>query len=291
MTEEHLSPPQVDAGLWIVATPIGNLDDITLRALKVLEAADLILAEDTRRTKVLLQRHGISGPLRAYHAHSKDTARDAAIALLEQGQTLALVSDAGTPIVSDPGAGLVAAARDAGLPVHVAPGASAPLAALCLSGLRADRFRFLGFVPRSGKRRRQFLDAVAQGDEAQVLFEAPRRVADLLRDLSPLLQERRVAVARELTKVHEELVRGTAAELAERFEEDARGEFTLVVEGRDPQQDSPQDDATVDAWIADRLQEGERPKEIARALSAWSGIKGREAYARVLAARRSSPAT
>ncbi|HJK92766.1 MAG TPA: 16S rRNA (cytidine(1402)-2'-O)-methyltransferase [Polyangiaceae bacterium LLY-WYZ-15_(1-7)] len=268
--------------LWVVATPIGHLDDLTLRALRVLEEADAVLAEDTRHSKKLLAHHGIQTPLRSLHAHTPDAKIAALVEELAAGASFALVSDAGTPIVSDPGIRLVAAARERGLPVTTAPGPSAVLAALTLAGLRADRFRFVGFLPRSGGKRTAALDELAADPAAQVLFESPRRLGRLLTDLAPRLGERRLAVCRELTKLHEEVRRGTAAELAEAFAEGARGEITVVVEATDTPTQAEPEIADPDAFVRERRAAGDTPKQIAKALAAQSGLSRREAYARVV---------
>ncbi|MFT5355178.1 MAG: 16S rRNA (cytidine1402-2'-O)-methyltransferase [Polyangiales bacterium] len=275
--------------LCVVATPIGHLDDITLRALNTLRGADLILAEDTRRTRILLDHHGIRKPLRAHHAHSPPEQLVAIVERIAGGERIALVSDAGTPLVSDPGAQLVCAVRDAGLHVTTAPGASAVLAALSIAGLRSDRFRFVGFMPRQGKRRRMAIEGVVSSTEASVVFESPRRIAALLRDLSEHLGSRRLAVCRELTKLHEEVVRGTAAELAEVFAEGARGEITLVVEAVDEGTKSPLDAPfDIDDAVTNGLAAGIHPRALAKEIAAEAGISGGEAYDLVLAAKKST---
>lgn len=217
--------------LYVVATPIGNLEDVTLRALRALREASCVLAEDTRHTRVLLERHGIAARPRSLHAHNEMARTGEVLALLREGRDVALVSDAGTPLVSDPGARLVAAVIEDGHTVSPLPGPSAVLAALTVSGLAGDGFVFLGFLPR----RRSERDAVLARERATprplVLFESPRRTGATLAALHAVLGERRACVARELTKRHEEVVRGTLGELAARFAEGARGEVTIVVEG------------------------------------------------------------
>lgn len=269
--------------LWLVATPIGNLDDLTLRALRVLREADVVLAEDTRHTKKLLSHHGVGTPMRSLHAHTPDAKIASLVEELRAGATFALVSDAGTPVVSDPGLRLSAAARDAGVTVTVAPGASAVLAALCVSGLRADRFRFWGFLPRTTGKRASALDELCRDPVAHVLFEAPNRTHTLLEELAARVGSRRVCVCRELTKIHEEAARGTAAELALRFAGGVRGEVTIVVEASDVAAELAEVD--VDAFIAERVAAGEKPKVIAKALAAAMGTSAAEAYELVVAAR------
>ncbi len=233
--------------LHVIATPIGNLEDVTLRALAALREAELLYAEDTRRTRILLDRHGIRVRPRALHAHNEAERCAEALAALEAGQRVALVSDAGTPGVSDPGARLAAEAAAAGHQVVALPGPSAVLAALVVSGLPATPFTFLGFLPRKGGEREALLASLATRAETLVLFEAPQRLAATLAELARALGPRRACVARELTKLHEEAVRGTLPELAERFRAGTRGEVTLVIAGaageaaarRGPQRGAP----------------------------------------------------
>jgi 16S rRNA (cytidine1402-2'-O)-methyltransferase len=275
----------VSGRLFVVATPIGNLGDVTLRALRVLREADLVLAEDTRRSRTLLQHHGIGTPLRSFHAHSPPSLVEELCRRLEEGQRLALVSDAGTPLVSDPGAELVAAARARAIPVEAIPGASAPLVALACAGFVTSRFRFVGFLPRCGKRRREALADLARDPDAVVLFEAPSRLHATLLDLAETIGEREVAVCRELTKLHEEVVRGTPAALAERFET-ARGELTLVIAPRPAEvEPEPPDEETLRAHARALEGEGLGAKEAAAALAAAHGLAKRDAYRLVLESR------
>ncbi|MCB9593221.1 MAG: 16S rRNA (cytidine(1402)-2'-O)-methyltransferase [Sandaracinaceae bacterium] len=269
--------------LAVVATPIGNLEDMTLRALRTLREADAILAEDTRRTRALCSHHGVSTPLRAFHAHTPDATVQALVDELRGGAVLALVTDAGTPLVSDPGARLVAAATDAGIRVEPIPGPSAPLAALVASGLHVGAFRFVGFLPRSGGKRRVALDALETASEATVFFEAANRLPETLAELAARLPDRRAAVARELTKLHEEVARGTLTELAERFAEAPRGEITIVVEGA-PERDEPLDEEALVKQARALLDEGRRTKAVARDLAEAHSIPVRDAYALVLRA-------
>jgi 16S rRNA (cytidine1402-2'-O)-methyltransferase len=219
----------VSTGRLIVCpTPIGNLEDVTLRVLAALREADIVACEDTRRTRVLLDRYGVGGTLVSYHEHNERARSGELVAKMRRGSVVALVSDAGTPLVSDPGFVLVQACVAAGLAVEVLPGPSAALAALVASALPADRWRFAGFLPR----KRGALVEVFGSAETLVAFESPKRVAASLQVLAELDPERPVAVCRELTKLHEEVVRGTASELAARYAEDPpRGEVALVVGG------------------------------------------------------------
>ncbi len=271
--------------LYVVATPIGNLEDITLRALRVLREVDAILAEDTRHTRRLCERHGVGTPLRAFHAHSSPQVLARVVAELVAGARLALVSDAGTPLVSDPGAALVAEAAAQGVRIEALPGASAPLTALAVAGLRADGFRFVGFLPRGGGRRTRALERLARDPLTTVLFEAPGRVGDTLHDLARVAGEtRRAAVCRELTKAFEEIARGPLDALAARFAAGARGEVTIVVEGLGA--DAPDGDDVVvdpDALVRDALAAGASVRDAARRLAEATRIGKREAYQRVLA--------
>ncbi|MGH2741963.1 MAG: 16S rRNA (cytidine(1402)-2'-O)-methyltransferase [Thermoleophilaceae bacterium] len=213
--------------LVVCPTPIGNLEDVTLRVLSALRDADVVACEDTRRTRVLLDRYGVNARLVSYHEHNERSRAGQLVERMRGGETVALVSDAGMPLVSDPGYVLVRACVGAGLPVEVLPGPSAAITALVASGLPADEWRFGGFLPRKkGELRR----ALSEPGGTLVAFESPRRVPSTLALLASLDPSREVAVCRELTKVHEEIVRGTAAELAERYAETPpRGEVVLVV--------------------------------------------------------------
>jgi 16S rRNA (cytidine1402-2'-O)-methyltransferase len=218
--------------LYVVATPIGNLEDISLRALRVLREASLIAAEDTRRTRKLLTHHGIPGRLVSLREHNERARAPVLVRRLLDGGSIALVSDAGTPGLSDPGATLVRAAADAGVPVVPVPGASAVLAALVASGLPAEPVTFFGFPPARGAQRRRAFEAMRDLPHTLVLFEAPHRLRETLDDLLAVLGDRRIAVARELTKVHEEVYRATLSEAVRNFSaHPPRGEFTLVIEG------------------------------------------------------------
>jgi len=221
-----------DAGtLYLVSTPIGNLEDITLRALRVLEEAAMVACEDTRHTARLFDRHGITTPRTSFHEHNEKDKCEQLLRRLLDGEDLALVSDAGTPAISDPGYRLVHKAAEAGVTVVPVPGPSAALAALTVSGISTAGFAFLGFLPPKHQARRKALEALAAYPVALILYEAPHRLEAMLADLAEVMgPDRRLAVARELTKVHEEVLRGTAAEILEHFRETKpRGEITLVV--------------------------------------------------------------
>jgi 16S rRNA (cytidine1402-2'-O)-methyltransferase len=215
--------------LAVCATPIGNLDDVTLRVLRELEEADLVLCEDTRHTQRLLERHGIQARLLSYHEHNEARRTAQLLPQLAEGRRVALVTDAGMPAVSDPGARLVAAALEAGVAVTVLPGASAVTAALVLSGFVTDRFQFLGYLPRRAAERRSLWDELARWPHAAVAFESPQRLAASLASLAEAMPDRPLAVCRELTKRYEEVARGPAKALAERFSGDVKGEITVVI--------------------------------------------------------------
>ena len=217
-------------GLHLVATPIGNLGDITLRAIATLAQADVIYCEDTRHSRTLATHFGFAAPMRPYHEHNGEAARPYILAALAAGQRIALISDAGTPLISDPGYKLVRAVIEAGHPVTCLPGASAVLSALCVSGLPTDCFLFVGFLPIKAGARTVRLKQLAAVDATIVLYEAPSRVAACVADIAEVMGDRHVAVARELTKLHEAVLRGPASEVARRLAADAPpGEFVVVI--------------------------------------------------------------
>ena len=215
--------------LAVCATPIGNLDDVTLRVLAELRDADLVLCEDTRRTRILLDRHGIHARLESYHRHNEAARTPRVLERLRRGERVALVSDAGLPGVNDPGARLISAAVEDGLGVTVLPGPSAVETALAVSGLVSDRYQFVGYLPRRTAELRGLAESLARWPGSVVAFESPRRLPTSLRALADVAPERRAAVCRELTKRFEEVVRGTLEELSARFAEPPRGEVTLVL--------------------------------------------------------------
>ncbi len=288
------SKPRAGAepGLWLVATPIGNLDDVSGRALAVLASVDRIACEDTRHTGRLLARYGIAGRLVSYHEHNAARVRPGLIRTLAGGGSVALVADAGTPLISDPGYRLVRAALDAGLRVTGCPGPSAPLLALILSGLPTDRFYVGGFLPpRQGPRRRA-LAALRLLDATLVFLESPRRLAGALSDMAATLGPRPAAVARELTKRHEEVRRGTLDRLAGHYASAGapRGEVVVVVDGARGGDAQPAlSDAEIDARLDTLLAAGS-VRDAAAALSAETGLPRRELYARALARARAGDA-
>ena len=275
---------KMDAGLYIVATPIGNADDITLRALATLEQADLIACEDTRVTGKLLAFYGIAARKIPYHEHNAARAGPILLRHLERGQAVALVSDAGTPLISDPGYKLVNACHDAGIPVTVIPGASAPIAALAVSGLPSDRFLFAGFLPVKQAARRKTLKELSSVRATLVLFESPRRLAASLGDMAAILGHRKAAVARELTKFFEEVRRATLEELARHYREAGppKGEVVIVVAPPEKSALLAADAVDIDAQLGAALKSlGVR--DAAAKVAAATGVSKRELYSRALA--------
>jgi 16S rRNA (cytidine1402-2'-O)-methyltransferase len=275
--------------LHIVATPIGNLEDVTLRALRVLREADHVLAEDTRRTRILLDHFEIAQKPTSLHAHNEAARIQGVIEALEEDRQIALVSDAGSPLVSDPGARLVAAVAAAGHRVEAVPGASALLAALCVAGLDTERVLFLGFLPRKAGARRKLLESQRGRSETLVLFESPRRVAKTLGEIAEILGDRAACLARELTKRHEEVSRDSASALARRcLETPPRGECTLVIAGADPEEglaESTWDDERLDEAIRKEVIAGGSIRDLARDLAGRSGHARRDVYARAVSFR------
>ncbi|HEX2094209.1 MAG TPA: 16S rRNA (cytidine(1402)-2'-O)-methyltransferase [Longimicrobiaceae bacterium] len=270
------------ASLFVVSTPIGNLGDLTYRAVETLRSVDVILAEDTRRTVVLLRHYGIEGRLVSAHEHNEASRAVTVVEMLREGRDVALVTDAGTPLLSDPGARIVREVVEAGFEVVPVPGASALLAALVASGIAAERFTFYGFIPRKGGKRTALLEEIAALPYAAVLYESPHRTAELLRDLASAAGlDRRVAVGRELTKVHEEFYRGTLADAAARFEDrEVRGEIVVVVEGRpeDAEEEAETDALAARSLAQALLAQGMSPSAAARELRRRLGIARNAAY-------------
>jgi len=264
--------------LYVVPTPIGNLEDITLRALRILKQASLIAAEDTRTTARLLAHFDIHTPLISYHEHNKLARLDTVLAALETGD-VALVSDAGTPGLSDPGYELIQAVIAGGYRVVPLPGPSALLPALIASGLPTDSFLYLGFLPRKAGARRAVLQTVRDVPHTLVFYEAPHRLVETLHDMLDVLGTRQVCIARELTKIHEELWRGSLSEALAAFSQrDPRGEITLVVEGCLPQPESLWRPEQVRAALAEQLAQGESRSAAAKAIAAQSGWPRRTIY-------------
>ena len=269
--------------LYLVPTPIGNLGDISRRAAEILSAVDFIAAEDTRVTVKLLNHLEIKKPMTAYHRHNCDTAGPAILRRLQEGETCALVTDAGTPGISDPGEDLVALCAAAGVEVVAIPGPCALTAALSASGLPTARFTFEGFLPMNKKNRRARLDALEREERTMIFYEAPHKLRDTLDDLAAAFgPDRRAALCRELTKLHEEVIRATLGEAAARFAgQEPRGEFVLVVAGRPPQARAGNEDAALAR--TEGLRRAGLPLKAAAAQAAEEfGVKKRALYNRAL---------
>src|SRR3954463_13000004 len=260
--------------LAVCATPIGNLDDVTLRLLDELRAADVVLCEDTRHTRVLLNRHGISARLLSYHEHNEAKRTAEVLVRLQAGERVALVSDAGLPGISDPGARLVGAALDAGLAVTVLPGPSAVETALVASGFAAERYQFVGFLPRGAKALAALWEELAHWPHPVVAFESPQRLPATLRSLSEADPARPVAVCRELTKKFEEVVRGTAVDVAAAFADAAKGEITLVLGPRE----RVVDDEPAVAAGAELVDAGISRKRAVEIVSSLTGVARNRLY-------------
>ncbi len=263
--------------LYVVSTPVGNLGDVTVRALDVLREVSLILAEDTRHARILLQRYAIETRMAPYHEHNEARASAGFVSRLAAGESLALISDAGTPLLSDPGARLVRAAIDAGIDVTAVPGASAVLAALVVSGLPSDQFTFFGFLPRRGRERAAMLASIASLAHLAVLYEAPGRTGATLSDLASVgAGERSAAVARELTKQFEEVRRGTVTELAAYYDsEPPRGEVVIMVAGAEP---VAVDESTLREQVEALRLAGATPRQVVAALMGQAGAPRNLAY-------------
>ena len=273
-----------------MATPIGNLADITLRALEVLRRADVIACEDTRVTGKLRAAYGIATPMTPYHEHNAERARPALIERLKNGDIVALVSDAGTPLISDPGYRLVTASIAEGIPVTAVPGPSAPIAAMVLSGLPTDRFFYAGFLPARSAARQRALAAVAEIDASLVFLESPRRLAAALDDMARLLGNRAAAVGRELTKLHEEVRRGALEELALHYQNAGppKGEAVIVVGPPARAGAGKADAASLDAALRHAMA-GMSVRDAARHVAAATGASRGTVYARALALAAENP--
>jgi 16S rRNA (cytidine1402-2'-O)-methyltransferase len=265
--------------LYIVPTPIGNLEDITLRALRVLHEVRLIAAEDTRTTRILLQHYQITTPLTSYHEHNKLTKLDAVFDALDAGD-VALVSDAGTPGISDPGYELIREAIDRGVRVEPLPGACAAITALVASGLPTDGFIFVGFLPKKDKARRELLDSLAAETKTLILYESPNRLTDTLEAIGESFGvDRGVVVARELTKIYEEFQRGTVDEMLAHYQANPpRGEIVIVIAGAPPREVIVWDEDAVREAVRARLDAGESVKDAAKRIAALAGWERKAVY-------------
>ncbi len=261
--------------LYVVATPIGNLEDVSLRALRILKEVKLIAAEDTRKTRRLLTVHNIKTPMTSYHEHSKWTKLEHILGRLEEGD-VALVSEAGMPGISDPGYELIVASIEQGIPVVPIPGASVVTTALAVSGLATDRFSYLGFLPNRANSRRRLLESVVDEYGTIVVLESPHRLTAALSDMFSILGDRRIAVCRELTKIHEEVFRGRISEAREHFTE-PRGEFTLIIEGK-REKDKPQLTEDIEKELQEMRLSGVKAKEAVARVARETGLSRRELY-------------
>jgi 16S rRNA (cytidine1402-2'-O)-methyltransferase len=269
-----MTSPQAPVGRLVVCpTPIGNLEDVTLRVLDTLRQADVVACEDTRHTSVLLSRHGISASLVSFHEHNERARAQELVGRIGGGAVVALVSDAGTPVVSDPGFALVRGCLEAGLAVEVLPGPSSVVSALVASGLPADRWRFVGFLPR---KRAELQELLAGAKETLVAFESPRRLSGTLELIAAEEPARGVAVCRELTKLHEEVRRGSAGELTEHYRQaPARGEVVLVVGAAERERVALRDAL---AAVRELIDAGARPRPAAAAVARLTGLRANELY-------------
>jgi 16S rRNA (cytidine1402-2'-O)-methyltransferase len=267
----------VTGTLYVVATPIGNLEDITFRAVRILRQADLIACEDTRQTRKLLEHYGIHKPLVSYHDHNERPRAEELIGELEAGRNVALVSDAGTPLIADPGFRLVAQARARGIAVSPIPGASAILTALSASGLPTDSFLFCGFLPPKAGQRRKALEASAGSECTLVFFETPHRIVEALEDIAQVLGDRPVVIARELTKIHEEFLHGTAAEVRAALAQRpvVKGEIVLMI-GKGAQ--AAHDERPIEEAVAELIARGTPRMEALKVVARQRGISKREVY-------------
>jgi len=261
--------------LYVVATPIGNLEDISLRALRILREVHLIAAEDTRKTRRLLAAYDIGTPMTSYYEHNKQSKLDSILTRLEDGD-IALVSEAGMPGLSDPGYELITAAYERNIPVVPVPGPSSVITALVVSGLPTDRFSYIGFLPRKSGARKRILESVVDETGTIVALEAPHRLTATLYEILAVLGDRRIAVCREMTKLHEEIFRGTVGEAVKHFTE-PRGEFTLVIEGRGTV-DKPEVNEDIEKQLHEMYLSGTTAKEAVAAVAGETGLSRKELY-------------
>jgi 16S rRNA (cytidine1402-2'-O)-methyltransferase len=275
--------------LYVVSTPIGNLEDITLRALRILREVDLIAAEDTRRTRQLLTHYGIHKPLISYHEHNQRMREDTLLEKLREGKQVALVTDAGTPGISDPGQPLIRKAACEGIPLVPIPGPSAAIAALSISGLPTESFLFYGFLPAKTSARKKFLEALKKRLETLIFYESPRRLGAFLKDALEILGDRQVVVTREITKVFEETLRGTIGDVLEKIgEKEVRGEITVILAGNSQEEnvDSPSIQDALRDYV---LNSGASMKEAIERVAEDLGVAKREVYQESLNLKKENP--
>jgi 16S rRNA (cytidine1402-2'-O)-methyltransferase len=273
----------MDTTLYIVSTPIGNLGDITLRALEILKSVDLVAAEDTRHSRKLFSRYDIKTPLVSYYRAKEEITGDKVLAALQSGKNVALISDAGTPGISDPGYYLIKKTIDEGGKVITIPGPSAIISALTLSGLPTDRFVFEGFLPPKGSARKRRLEAILDEKRTIIFYESPRRAGRTLKELLKLLGDRKAALARELTKIHEEVVRGKISDIIKVIEENGlKGEVTLILAGQNEKVEKNSDEADVVSTLQSILEKGLSVKDSAEIAAREFNISKRRAYQEII---------
>ncbi len=288
MTNTKEPQCNIKGTLYIVSTPIGNLEDMTFRALDTLKSVDLIAAEGVRHSMGLCRHYGIKTRLTSYNQHNRKLKGPELIGRLKSGSDIALITNAGTPGVSDPGVSLIRRALEENITVSPIPGPSAVTAALSVSGLPGDRFRFLGFISNRSSRRKKELKDLVSETQTMVFFEAPHRIRAMLMDLKEIFEDRRVVLVREQTKLHEEVIRGSADSLLERLKGNkVRGEFTLVVSGRDEERGAPSIDEETKEGIGYLLKDGKMSlKDIAKQLSSEKGLAYRAVYRECLSIKK-----
>ncbi|MCZ6527601.1 MAG: 16S rRNA (cytidine(1402)-2'-O)-methyltransferase [Candidatus Dadabacteria bacterium] len=269
--------------LYIVSTPIGNLEDITLRALNILKQVDLIACEDTRTTKKLLSRYQIQKPLTSYHEHNEIEKAKELLSMLQEGHSIALVTDAGTPGVSDPGFRIVKLASENGVQIFSVPGPSAAVAALSISGLPTSSFTFLGFPPKQKKRLIEYLERIKDYPETLIFYESPKRVIKTLESMAEVFGERNASLGREITKMYEETLRGTLSEIVTTLKsrDNLKGEFTLVIEGNS-QDKGEFDSETIDDLLLYFKKEGVSLKDAVKQVAVDSGVSKSKIYKKAL---------
>ncbi|MEE9175773.1 MAG: 16S rRNA (cytidine(1402)-2'-O)-methyltransferase [Thermodesulfobacteriota bacterium] len=269
--------------LYIVSTPIGNLEDITLRALNILKQVDLIACEDTRTTRKLLSRYQILKPLTSYHEHNEIEKAKELLSMLQEGHSIALVTDAGTPGVSDPGFRIVKLASENGVQIFSVPGPSAAIAALSISGLPTSGFTFLGFPPKQKKRLIEYLERIKDYPETLIFYESPRRVIKTLESMAEVFGERNASLGREITKMYEETLRGTLSEIVTTLKsrDNLKGEFTLVIEGNS-QDKGEFDSETIDDLLLYFKKEGVSLKDAVKQVAVDSGVSKSKIYRKAL---------
>ncbi len=275
---------RVPGALYLVGSPIGNLEDITFRAVRVLKECDLVACEDTRHSRILLNHYGIEKPLISYHDHNELTRSADLIARLQAGESVALISDAGMPLIADPGYRLVTAAIAEGIPVHPIPGPSALLSALAASGLAADTFRFAGFLPPKSGQRAALLEVYKNEQATLVVYEAPHRILETLADIDRIFGARPIVVAREMTKLHEEFLRGTARQVLEilKARDAVKGEITLLI-GKPSRNEAPEGDETpIEEAVAACIREGLTRMDAIKTVARNRGLSKREVYSLLL---------